>query len=158
MHGLAASPAARCVGKVRAEAARPLDPSRSTAVRLSARVVYGATIVPSSRIPFPQARGGAGIRGCSARRGPVGANAAFAACGASEGETRIVHSVAHLSTAQQLGLFAFWAVIGAAVFLHADRHGSRHPTAWGFSVFIGNAIMLVVYAIHVYLIRRRRRL
>jgi len=65
--------------------------------------------------------------------------------------------IEHLSTAQQLVVFAIWTVAGIAVFLHADRHGSRHPTAWGISVVIAFAVMLPVYVIHVYLTRRRQR-
>ena len=44
-----------------------------------------------------------------------------------------------------------WAVAGAAgigVFLHADRHGIRHPTAWGAGVFLALAIALPLYVIH----------
>jgi hypothetical protein len=48
-------------------------------------------------------------------------------------------------------------VSGAAVFLHADKNGSRHPTAWAISVFLFLAIALPVYVIHVYQSRRRHR-
>ena len=43
---------------------------------------------------------------------------------------------------------------GILVFLHADRHGSKHTTAWGICVFLFLGIALPVYLIHV---RRARR-
>jgi Flp pilus assembly protein TadB len=47
-------------------------------------------------------------------------------------------------------LFA-WALAGGAalaVFLHANRHGVRHATAWGAGVFLALAIALPLYVIH----------
>lgn len=64
----------------------------------------------------------------------------------------------HPSTAQFLVGFVIAAVAGAAVFLHADRHGSRHPTAWASAVFLFLAIALPVYLFHVFRTRRRRGL
>lgn len=43
-----------------------------------------------------------------------------------------------------------------AVFLHADRHGSRHATAWGICVFLALVIALPVYLLHRRITRRRR--
>ena len=43
------------------------------------------------------------------------------------------------------------------VFLHADRSGSRHPTAWGISVFLFLAVGLPVYLIHVRRTRTSQR-
>jgi hypothetical protein len=34
------------------------------------------------------------------------------------------------------------------VFLHADKRGSKHPTAWGIGVFLALAIVLPVYVFH----------
>jgi uncharacterized membrane protein YcaP (DUF421 family) len=65
--------------------------------------------------------------------------------------------MADLSTGQFLVAFALAAAAGAAVFLHADKHGSRHPTAWAISVFLLLAIALPVYVIHAVRIRRRSR-
>jgi hypothetical protein len=48
-------------------------------------------------------------------------------------------------------------VAGAAVFLHADRNGSRHPTLWAISVFLFLGLALPLYALHVYRQRRGRR-
>jgi hypothetical protein len=57
--------------------------------------------------------------------------------------------------AQFLVGFALATAAGIAVFLHADRHGSKHVTAWGISVFLFLGIMLPVYVVHV--VRTRRR-
>ena len=53
-----------------------------------------------------------------------------------------------------------WALGGAAaiaVFFHAERHGSRHATAWGIGVFLFLGIALPLYVIHHRLWRRSRR-
>jgi hypothetical protein len=42
------------------------------------------------------------------------------------------------------------------VFLHADRNGSRHPTAWAIAVFF-IPLVLAIYFIRVYRIRKQRR-
>ena len=39
------------------------------------------------------------------------------------------------------------AAISLAVFAHADRHGSRHATAWGIAAFLFAAIAVPVYFI-----------
>jgi hypothetical protein len=44
--------------------------------------------------------------------------------------------------------FAVAAVAGGAVWIHADRHGSRHPTAWAMLVTLFLAVGLPVYVIH----------
>ena len=67
-------------------------------------------------------------------------------------------TIAHLSTGQFLAAYLVAALVGAAVFLHADRNGSRHPTAWAVSVFLFLGIALPVYVLHVVRSRRRRRL
>jgi hypothetical protein len=44
-----------------------------------------------------------------------------------------------------------WVLAGGAaiaVFLHANRHGVRHATAWGAGVFLALAIALPLYVIH----------
>jgi hypothetical protein len=60
-----------------------------------------------------------------------------------------------ISTAEFLVAYAVATVAGIAVFLHADRHGSRHTTAWGIGVFLFLGLVLPIYVIHV--IRTRRR-
>jgi hypothetical protein len=48
-----------------------------------------------------------------------------------------------------------WAVATTAavlVFLHANRHGSKHATAWGIGVFLVLCVALPAYIVHA---RRR---
>jgi hypothetical protein len=59
------------------------------------------------------------------------------------------------SPAEFLVAFAIATTAGIAVFLHADRNGSKHTTAWGISVFLFLAIALPIYVIHVRRTRRR---
>jgi Flp pilus assembly protein TadB len=50
-----------------------------------------------------------------------------------------------------------WALAGAAavvVFLHADRRGVGHATAWGIGVFLFLGLFLPLYVIHY---RRQKR-
>ncbi len=56
------------------------------------------------------------------------------------------------SSPQFLVGLAIAAVVGGAVWIHADRNGSKHPTAWAMSVTFFLAI-----ALPVYLIRNRLR-
>jgi F0F1-type ATP synthase assembly protein I len=65
--------------------------------------------------------------------------------------------VGHISNAQFLAAYAVATVVGVTVFLHADRNGSRHPTAWGISVFLFLGIALPVYVIHVVRTRGPKR-
>ena len=60
----------------------------------------------------------------------------------------------HPSNAQFLVAFALDAIVGAAVWIHADRNGIRHQTAWALFVVFFLAIALPIYVIYV---RRRRR-
>jgi hypothetical protein len=44
-----------------------------------------------------------------------------------------------------------WTLATAAailVFLHANKHGSRHSTAWGISVFFALGLALPIYVVH----------
>ncbi len=53
-------------------------------------------------------------------------------------------------------LLVAWALASAAaiaVFLHANRHGVQHATAWGIGVFLVLALALPLYVIHY---RRQR--
>jgi len=59
------------------------------------------------------------------------------------------------SNAQFLVVFVIAAVAGAGVWLHADRNGSRHPTAWAMAVVLFLGIALPAYLIHVRRMRRR---
>ena len=60
----------------------------------------------------------------------------------------------HPTNAQVLIAFAIDAVIGAAVWIHADRNGIRHQTAWALFVVFFLLIALPVYVIYF---RRHRR-
>jgi membrane protein YdbS with pleckstrin-like domain len=59
-----------------------------------------------------------------------------------------------LTNAQFAVVFAISAVVGAAVWIHADRHGSKHPTAWGIAAVLAPALVVIIYIVHN---RRRRR-
>jgi ABC-type Mn2+/Zn2+ transport system permease subunit len=44
-----------------------------------------------------------------------------------------------------------WAVATAAavlVFFHANKHGSKHATAWGIGVFLVLGLALPAYVVH----------
>jgi hypothetical protein len=44
-----------------------------------------------------------------------------------------------------------WTLATAAailVFLHANKRGSRHSTAWGMSVFFALGLALPIYVLH----------
>jgi prepilin signal peptidase PulO-like enzyme (type II secretory pathway) len=66
-------------------------------------------------------------------------------------------SAAGLGSRQFLAAYVIGAVFGAAVFLHADRHGSRHPTVWAIITFFAAGIGVIVYFSHYYWVRRRHR-
>ncbi|HKO73877.1 MAG TPA: hypothetical protein VJU01_01040 [Gaiellaceae bacterium] len=53
-----------------------------------------------------------------------------------------------LTMAQLLIAWALASAAAIAVFLHANRHGVRHATAWGAGVFLALAIALPLYVIH----------
>jgi hypothetical protein len=64
--------------------------------------------------------------------------------------------IAHITAAQFLVSYVVGAIGGVIVFLHADRNGSRHPTAWAIAVFF-IPLVLAIYFIRVYRIRKQRR-
>ncbi len=47
------------------------------------------------------------------------------------------------------------ALLAMAVFAHASRHGSRHPTAWGVATFLFAGIVVPLYFVRYWLRRRR---
>jgi ABC-type maltose transport system permease subunit len=65
-------------------------------------------------------------------------------------------SFGHPTNAQFLVAFAVDAVVGAAVWIHADRNGIRHQTAWAFFVVLFLLIALPVYILYVRNERRKR--
>ena len=68
----------------------------------------------------------------------------------------IATSFADLHPAQFFIAVALAAGLAMAVFAHAIRHGSAHPTAWGVATFLFAGIVVPVYFVR-YLLRRRRR-
>ena len=65
-------------------------------------------------------------------------------------------SVSHTSNAQFLVAFAIDAVVGGAVWVHADRNGIRHQTAWALLVVLFLLIALPIYILYVRNERRKR--
>jgi hypothetical protein len=57
------------------------------------------------------------------------------------------------------GAFVFAIVVAAAcsllVFSHADRHGSKHATAWGVAAFLLAGVVVPLYFVR-YWARNRR--
>jgi hypothetical protein len=58
------------------------------------------------------------------------------------------------TTAEFLIAWAIDTAAAIAVFLHANKRGSRHATAWGIGVFLVLIVVLPAYLVHV---RRHRR-
>ena len=52
------------------------------------------------------------------------------------------------STSTFLLLWSVWTIGATLVFLHANKRGSKHATAWGMGVFFLFALVLPVYLIH----------
>jgi len=65
-------------------------------------------------------------------------------------------SLSHPSNAQFLVAFAIDAVVGGAVWVHADRNGIRHQTAWALFVVLFLLIALPIYILYVRNERRKR--
>ncbi len=59
-----------------------------------------------------------------------------------------------LSNGQIVVAFMLLAILGGAVWIHADRHGSKHPTAWAMFVVFAPLPALLIY---VFRFRRARR-
>ena len=53
-----------------------------------------------------------------------------------------------LSTPAFLIIWALDTTAAILVFLHANKHGSRHATAWGISVFLALGLALPIYLVH----------
>lgn len=65
-------------------------------------------------------------------------------------------SFQHPTNAQFLIAFAVDAVVGGAVWIHADRNGIRHQTAWAVFVVFFLVVALPVYVLYVRHDRRKR--
>ena len=53
--------------------------------------------------------------------------------------------------------FLLGAIVGTAVFFHAERNRIKHPSAWASFVFLFLIVGLPAYAFHVRRVRRARR-
>jgi len=51
-------------------------------------------------------------------------------------------------------LLLFWSAAFLLVFTHAQRHGSKHATAWGIAAFLAAGIVVPVYFVRFWLSRR----
>jgi hypothetical protein len=60
-----------------------------------------------------------------------------------------------LSFGEFLFVVALAAVASTAVFAHANRHGSKHATAWGVATFLAAGVAVPLYFIRYWLTRRR---
>ena len=55
---------------------------------------------------------------------------------------------AQLTTPTFLLAWAIDTTAAILIFLHANKRGSRHATAWGVSVFFALAVAVPVYVVH----------
>jgi hypothetical protein len=53
-----------------------------------------------------------------------------------------------LTTPAFLIVWALDATAAILIFMHANKRGSRHATAWGISVFLALGIALPIYVVH----------
>jgi len=63
-------------------------------------------------------------------------------------------SFADLHPLQFLIALTIAALLAMAVFAHAAKHGSRHPTAWGVATFLFAGIVVPFYFVRYWLRRR----
>ncbi len=59
-----------------------------------------------------------------------------------------------VSNAEFALALAFGTVAALVVFSHADRHGSKHATAWGIAAFFAGGLVLAVYFLRYWLRNR----
>jgi hypothetical protein len=62
---------------------------------------------------------------------------------------------AGLSQGELVALLLVWAAAFLVVFLHAQRHGSKHATAWGVAAFLAAGVVVPIYFVRYWLRRRR---
>ena len=60
-----------------------------------------------------------------------------------------------LSRGEILAALAVWTAAFVLVWWHAERHGSRHATAWGVAAFLAAGLIVPVYFVRYWLNRRR---
>lgn len=56
--------------------------------------------------------------------------------------------LAALTTQTFLIAWALDTTVAILIFLHANKRGSRHATAWGMSVFFALGVALPIYVVH----------
>ena len=60
----------------------------------------------------------------------------------------------NLSAGEIAVLLLVWSAAFQLVFMHAQRHGSKHATAWGVAAFLAAGIVVPVYFVRYWLRRR----
>jgi hypothetical protein len=60
----------------------------------------------------------------------------------------------NLSAGEIAALLLVWSAAFLLVFTHAQRHGSKHATAWGVAAFLAAGIVVPVYFVRYWLRRR----
>ena len=60
----------------------------------------------------------------------------------------------NLSAGEIAALLLVWSAAFLLVFMHAQRHGSKHATAWGVAAFLAAGIVVPVYFVRYWLRRR----
>lgn len=61
----------------------------------------------------------------------------------------------NLSAGEIAALLLVWSAAFLLVFTHAQRHGSKHATAWGVAAFLAAGIVVPVYFVRYWLRRGR---
>ena len=56
-----------------------------------------------------------------------------------------------LTRGQILAALAVWTAAFVLVWWHADRHGSKHATAWGIAAFLAAGLVVPVYFVRYWL-------
>jgi hypothetical protein len=59
--------------------------------------------------------------------------------------------VIELTRGEALVALVAWTAAFLLVWWHADRHGSRHPTAWGIAAFLAAGLVVPVYFVRYWL-------
>ena len=60
----------------------------------------------------------------------------------------------NLSAGEIAALLLVWSAAFLLVYTHAQRHGSKHATAWGIAAFLAAGIVVPVYFARYWLRRR----
>jgi uncharacterized membrane protein YdjX (TVP38/TMEM64 family) len=66
-------------------------------------------------------------------------------------------SFTELSPLEFLIALVLLSLLSMAVFAHANRHGSRHATAWGVATFLFAGIVVPLYFVRHWLLSRHPR-